>query len=188
MNKLLVSIFLIIIVGCSNTDIGDLSKNENLQLTEFQNLEAVHKVGIGPPEEPGPKLLLCLVITDRETGRPVPNQNIHLYHTNREGDYEPVVPGDESTARLSGGGITDSLGRVYIETVLPGGYENTGGGGHIHTRVEGATPDTYDMEFLQYSSFMTRRFVNGSDQHFLVDLKQTDDGTLVGFVTMECKY
>jgi hypothetical protein len=34
---------------------------------------------------------------------------------------------------------------------------------------------------------MGRSFINGSDQHFLADLKQTKDSTLVTFLTMEVK-
>ena len=118
---------------------------------------------------------------------PLANQKIHLYHTSDEGEYEPSNPNDESTARLSGAAVTNSKGQLFVKTILPGDYGSSADNRHIHTTVENAHPEAYDINFKQYSGLMSTNFIEGSDQNFLADLKHTKDSILVAFVTMEVK-
>ncbi len=80
---------------------------------------------------------------------------------------------------------TDEAGRFFLSTILPGKYNNKGEGGHIHLLVEGAQPEAYTFNFLQYSSAMDRRYINGNDQYFLLELKRDEAGRLVGFLDIE---
>ena len=140
------------------------------------------------PGEPGRRLLLCVQVVDKATQTAVCRTSVHLYHATDNGEYEPLTVGDESTARLSGSAQTDDRGRIFVETILPGDYGSSADNRHIHTTVRGSQPEAYDIHFKQYSTFMLRRFVNRSDQHFLVDLRRTATGELVGTVTIAAKF
>ena len=75
----------------------------------------------------------------------------------------------------------------YVQTILPGDYGSSADNRHIHTTISDAHPEAYDIHFKQYTGSMGSNFISGSDQHFLADLKQTPDGILVAFVTIEAK-
>ncbi len=189
MNRLISIVFLLFLLSCStDRTIVEVSEVENSKLINFQKLNSKSILNITDKNEPGEKLLLCLTFKDKKTGSELIGQKVYLYHTNATGDYQPLVPGDETTARLNGSITSDSSGRAYIETILPGGYGGSeGSGGHIHTTVEGARPEFYNIYFKQYTGFMGRRSVNGSDQFFLADLKMTKENELVSFLTIEVK-
>ena len=164
-----------------------LSNIELEMVEEFKGFEADNRVQIGNENEPGQKLWLCLTLVSKEGKKPLENQKIHLYHTSDEGEYEPAKPNDETTARLSGAAVTNSKGQLFVQTILPGDYGSSADNRHIHTTIENAHPEAYDINFKQYSGLMSTNFIEGSDQNFLADLKQTKDSILVAFVTMEVK-
>ena len=90
-------------------------------------------------------------------------------------------------ARISGTAQTDSMGRVFLETILPGDYGSSADNRHIHTTVFGAKPEGYDIHFKQYTSWMGKNFADSSDQHFIADLKRDNNGFLIAFLTIEPK-
>ncbi len=188
MSRLVLVVFLLSLVGCStDRTIPEISEAEGKILTDFQEIESNSKLKIADKDEPGERLLLCLTFIDKETRENLQSQLVEFYHTSNEGNYEPTDPNDESTARLSGEATTNCKGQIYIETILPGDYGSSADNRHIHTTVFGASPEVYDINFKQYSSYMGRNFIEGNDQFFLVDLKKTKEGTLVGFLTFEVK-
>ncbi|GAB5399499.1 MAG: hypothetical protein Aureis2KO_10840 [Aureisphaera sp.] len=167
--------------------VSPLSEIEVEKLAVFQNLESKNKIQICDENEIGQKLWLCLTVVSKESEEPIINEEIKLYHTSTAGEYELTNPADPSSARLGGTVITDEEGRVFVQTILPGDYGSSADNRHIHTTVNNARPDAYDINFEQYTSTMGRNFINGSDQHFLANLKQTKDNVLVTFLTMEVK-
>lgn len=164
-----------------------LSESEIQTLGIFESLDSNNQVRISELGEPGQKLWLCLTFISKETKNPLINEQIKLYHTSENGEYEPSDPSDESTARLNGTVTTNAKGQVFIQTILPGDYGSSADNRHIHTTVESAKPVAYDIHFKQYTNTMNKNFINESDQHFLADLKQTKDNTLVAFLTIEVK-
>ena len=164
-----------------------LSEEEIISLENFLNFQPENTLKISEADEPGQQLWLCLSFISKESQEPLVNQNIHFYHTSSEGEYQPSDPNDETTARLNGTVMTNSLGQVFVQTILPGDYGSSADNRHIHTNVEGARPEAYDIHFKQYSGFMGKNFISGSDQHFLADLKQTEEDVLVTFLTIEAK-
>ena len=189
MNKIKYIFLIILFCGCSvDRSISPLNEKEQALLKEFQSFAPLNQVKIAEDKEPGEKLALCLTIVDKKTKQVVKNQRVHFYHTSTTGDYEPSDPNDETTARLNGTAVTDSNGRIYVETILPGDYGSSEDNRHIHTTVFGAKPEPYDIQFKQYSSYIGRISMSQNEQHFLADLKKTDDGSLVAFLTMEPKY
>ena len=144
-------------------------------------------VQISGPEEPGQKIWLCLTLIANDSKEPLPNQKVKLYHTSGAGEYDPMDPSDESTARLNGSGTTNREGQLFVQTILPGDYGNSKDNRHIHTTVQNASPEAYDIHFRQYSGIMGRKFIARSDQHFLADLKMLEDSTLVTFLILEVK-
>jgi len=183
----LVTISLLFFQCSIDRTVPTLNTAEQETLATFQNLPAENQVSITSDKEPGEKLWLCLTLISKESGEPLRNQSIHLYHTNAEGEYQPSAINDESTARLNGSAIADDMGRVFVQTILPGDYGSSADNRHIHTTIANAHPEAYDIHFKQYTGFMGNNFIEGSDQHFLADLKQTEDGSQVAFVTIEVK-
>lgn len=189
MNKLKYIVLVLLLCGCSiDRTIAPLNENEQAFLENFQSFESQHSLKITDDKEPGEKLKLCLTIVNKKTKQIVKNQRIHFYHTSTTGDYEPSDPNDETTARLNGAAVTDSKGRIYIETILPGDYGSSEDNRHIHTTVFGAKPEPYDIQFKQYSSQIAKISIDRNDQQFLADLKKLGDGSLVTFLTIEPKY
>ena len=187
MNNTVLLVCLAMLSACGvDRSIELLTSKEIVTLKEFQNLSPENRLFITEENEPGDPLLLCLTFVERGDNRPLSQQEIRFYHTSAEGEYEPVNPNDESTARLSGNALTDSQGRIFVKTILPGDYAGEDSR-HIHTTVYDAQPEGYDIHFKQYTGFMGKDFIEGSDQHFLADLKALNDGTLVTFLTIEVK-
>lgn len=183
----LVTISLLLLQCSIDRTVPSLSTAEKRTLKNFQNLPDTNQVKITSDDEPGEKLWLCLTIVSKENRTPLNNQSIHLYHTDTSGEYMPTNVNDESTARLNGSAKTDNEGRLFVQTILPGDYGSSADNRHIHTTIANAHPEAYDIHFKQFTGFMGDNFIDGSDQHFLADLRQTDDGTRVAFVTIEVK-
>ena len=165
----------------------DLSSSEVKLVNDYLALDAKHKVSIASENEPGNRLILCLTFLNKDNNKPVSSNRIMFYHTSSSGEYSPKDTNDESTARLNGEAITNEDGRIFVETILPGDYGSSSDNRHIHTIVFGAKPEGYDIHFKQFTGFMGESFVEGSDQHFLADLKYTEDSTMVSFLKIYVK-
>lgn len=188
MQKIGLALIIFSLLACApDRTITVLSDTENTRLQEFEQLSEVSHLQISKPEEPGEPLTLCGTLVRLEDGEPLAGERIHLYHATLAGEYEPTDPADESTARLNGWVTTDAEGRFQVKTILPGDYGSSEDNRHIHTSVAGADPVAYDIHFKQYSTMMGTRFINGSDQHFLADLKRSENGELVTFLTLAVK-
>ena len=184
-NNFFILLFFLVSFSCSmDRTIAAASEKENNILGNFQKLPNKNILRITAKNEPGEELLLCLTFIDKESKIRLSNQLVHFYHTSANGNYELTDPNDESTARLNGQSMTTDMGQIYIETILPGSYGSSDNNRHIHTTVFGAKPEAYDIHFKQYTDYMGNRFIKGSDQHFITDLKKTKEAKLVGFVTI----
>lgn len=184
-------ISLVLIAVCTQCAIDrtvmPLNKVELETLALFKKLEPKHQVTVSTKNEPGQRLWLCLTFISKESKEPLNNQKVSLYHTSTAGEYEPSDPNNEATARLSGSVYTDKKGQAFVQTILPGDYGSSADNRHIHTTVVGARPEAYDIHFEQFTGQMGTNFISGSDQHFLANLKQANDSTLVTFLTIEVK-
>ncbi|WP_370090041.1 hypothetical protein [Ekhidna sp.] len=168
-------------------EINSISSVDEGVLKTYQELPEQNRLQISNRDEPGEPLILCLTFVDKSSGNPLPDQRVHFYHTDTSGEYNPSVANDESTARLSGSAITNSKGQILVQTILPGDYGSSADNRHIHTTVFGARPEAYDIHFKQYTGVMGRNFIDGSDQHFLADLKRNSNGSLITFLSIEVK-
>jgi protocatechuate 3,4-dioxygenase beta subunit len=90
-----------------------------------------HKVVLAPEDEPGQRLTLRGTVIDSQTGNPIPNAQIYLYHADADGEYHPSDPEDESTAKLSGTVSTGLDGQFSVDTIVPREYDQPGNR-HIH--------------------------------------------------------
>ena len=182
------ALLLILFTACGiDRTMNTVTSEETELLQGFHELPVASRVKIAADEEPGERLILCLTIKRKEDKLAAQNQEVLLYHTSESGEYQPSDTSDESTARLNGTATTDELGRILVETILPGDYGSSSDNRHIHTSITSASPIGYDIHFKQYTGFMSNRFISGSDQHFLADLKKLPNGTLVAFLTIEAK-
>lgn len=184
--SIILSVFLLFQCKIDQTIVQVSDKEKDL-LNDFQQMKEEHRLPITGENEPGEKLLLCLTFVNKEGKKNLSGQKVSFYHTSGSGEYEPEDPNDESTARLNGSAVTDPAGRIYVETILPGDYGRSENNRHIHMSAIGAKPEAYDIHFLQYTGRMGRNFVKRSDQHFLADLKLTEESILVAFLTIEVK-
>lgn len=164
-----------------------LTIKEQENLLAFRKMDNAHKVFITKEDEPGEKLILCLLFIDKASKETIDQRQVHFYHTSTEGNYEPAIPNDDSTARLSGSAITSDSGKIYVETILPGDYGSSENNRHIHMGVKDANPEAYDIFFEQYSGGMGKLMNSWNDQIFYADLKKTKDDKLVCFVSIEVK-
>ncbi len=188
MNRWIFVLFSPFLFSCSiDRTIVEISEVENSTLINFQKLPSKNILKITDGNEPGEKLVLCLTFIDTESKKNLSNQLVKFYHTSANGNYEQTDPNDESTARLSGQVWTNDIGQIYLETILPGDYGSSDDNRHIHTTVFGARPEAYDINFKQYTGYMGKNFIKGSDQHFLANLKKTKEGVLVSFLTIKVK-
>ena len=177
-----------ILLSCNNPPaITPSSHTQEQKMSAFNQIPNESILTLASNSEPGTALWLALEFRDKQSGETINHNDIHVYHTASSGDYEPSVPNDESTARLNGWCKTSSDGKILIKTILPGDYGSSTNSRHIHTSVRGAHPEAYDIHFLQYTGPLGKAFIDGSDQHFLVDLHRTDDSILIGFATIEVK-
>lgn len=188
MNKFVLLVAFLTLYSCGiDRNVVTIVDSELKTLEHFQQLQDQHTLTIPDDNEPGEPLLLCLTFINKSDKVPLKNQRIQLYHTSTDGNYNPVDPNDESTAKLSGQVLTNAKGQAYVSTILPGDYGSSADNRHIHTTVFGARPEAYDIHFKQYTGAMGRNFINGSDQHFLAGLKKTSTNQLVTFLTIEVK-
>lgn len=164
------------------------SPEEEEALRLFQELPPEHQAVLVDEEEEGQELLLCLNFIDQLDKAPLAAREVYFYHATNQGLYEPSDPNDESTARLHQQAITDELGRIFVKTILPGDYGSRSDNRHIHTTVSGAQPEAYDLHFRQFANLGLQRFIHRSAQHFLVDLINTSDSSLLGFMTVQAKF
>jgi protocatechuate 3,4-dioxygenase beta subunit len=163
------------------------TSDEMLLLKTFQNIPNSSKLTMTTENEPGTQLMLCLIFVNKKTKEPLQNQKVLLYQTSEDGSYHPEVANDEKTARIRAVGYTDTKGRLFVKTILPGSYATSGDNRHIHTQVFDARPQAYDMHFKQYTSARMARFIEERDQFFLVDLKRVNKENLLGFMTIAVK-
>lgn len=183
----LLSLFFFISCAAQNKKFEKVTIKEENIFKEFQDVPNSAKLQMTKKEELGESLVLCLTFVNKKTKAALQNQRVLLYQTSNDGNYNPEVEGDEKTARIRGVGFTDTNGRLLIRSILPGSYATSGDNRHIHTQVFGARPEAYDMHFKQYTSARMKRFIQSRDQFFLVDLKHTKEGKLIGFLTIEVK-
>ena len=179
---------LLFLLACGiDRDIPNLSTEDEKNLKEYFQLAGNHQVIIQESNGVSEPLIVCLTFIDAESKQSINNQQVHFYHADINGEYQPKIPGDETTARLNGQAITNSEGRILLQTTLPGDYGSSADNRHIHTTVFGASPEAYDIHFNQYTGFMGSRFIEGSDQHFSAYLQRDSSGKLVTFLTIEVK-
>ncbi len=189
MKKTWILSFVILLCSCKvDSQIDGISASEEQTLRQFAELPETHQTTIATKDEPGQRLMVCLTLIDKARQQPLQNQQIILYHTGANGEYEASDSSKPETARLNGKVVTDQYGRAYFNTILAGDYVDSENTRHIHTIVEGARPEAYDIHFKQYTGYMGKQFIEDSDQHFLADLKKNDHDELVIFVTIACKF
>jgi protocatechuate 3,4-dioxygenase beta subunit len=114
---------------------GVAPENDTLSSLETDN----STISLAPADEPGQQLMLFGTVIDSQTGEPIPNTQVYLYHADATGEYNPSDPEDESTARLSGEAITNDAGEFTVDTIVPREYDQPGNR-HIHlhyVRAEG---------------------------------------------------
>jgi hypothetical protein len=162
----------VLILSCSN------NPQDNIAST---NPEGNNVLVLAPKDEPGERLIVNFLITDKQTVEPLPNTEVYLYQANTNGEYHPSDPEDESTAKLSGVITSDDSGRFTLSTILPGEYEEPGNR-HIH--IHYARADGYEqiggvILFEDNVNDEVRRWANETGFGFIIDIEELN-GTLIG--------
>ena len=166
---------------------ASLTELELVQFEEYLGLDSLNMVHITDEHEPGTQLIICGTLVKKENGKPIPNQSIYLYQTDNTGEYNRQTEEDATSARLNGTVMTNKQGRFMVKTILPGDYVTHPDTRHIHSIIEGTKSGGHDFYFEQFVQDYLRRTVENDDQHYLIDLKKNQNGTVVGFITLETK-
>ncbi|MBN4073178.1 hypothetical protein JYT74_03945, partial [Crocinitomix catalasitica] len=164
-----------------------LTDSELHLLEEYLNIDSLNIVQITNDQEPGVQLIICGILVGKENGNPIPEREIYLYQTDNTGEYHRQIEDDVTSARLNGTVLTNKEGRFTVKTILPGDYVTHPDTRHIHTVIKGSKPEEHDFYFKQYAKDYLVSLVEEGEEHFLIDLKKTDNGILIGFVTLEVK-
>jgi len=82
---------------------------------------------------PGTPLRLDLGVADASSCEPIKDAVVEVWHADAAGDYSGFGNGASSMTFLRGGQVSDTDGKVAIETIYPGWYQ--GRTVHIHVKV-----------------------------------------------------
>ena len=167
----------VLILGCTN------KPQDNIAYTDTGDKNTLM---LAPEDEPGERLIVNFLITDKQTGEPLPNTEVYLYQANTNGEYHPSVPQDESTARLSGVITSDDSGKFTLSTILPGEYEEPGNR-HIHihyARAEGYEQTGGVILFDNNVNDEVRRWANETGFGFIIDIEELNE-TFVGDLNLK---
>jgi len=170
-NKIFLLAF-ILFAGCNNNPQDNISS---------ANTDDGNVLLLAPADEPGDRLIVNFLITDKKTGEPLPNTEVYLYQADTNGEYHPSDPADESTAKLSGVITSDDSGRFIVKTILPGEYEEPGNR-HIHihyARAEGYEQAGGVILFEDNVNYEVRKWANETGFGFIIDVEEIN-GTLTG--------
>jgi protocatechuate 3,4-dioxygenase beta subunit len=176
MNKILL-LAIILFAGCNNNPQDNISS---------ANTDDGNILLLATANEPGKKLTVNFLITDKKTGEPLPNTEVYLYQADTNGEYHPSDPADESTAKLSGVIMSDDSGRFIVKTILPGEYEESGNR-HIHihyARAEGYEQTGGVILFEDNVNDEVRQWANETGFGFIIDVEEIN-GTLVGHMNLK---
>ena len=176
MNKLVLLTF-ILFAGCNNNPQDNISSAN----TDDSNI-----LLFAPEDEPGDRLIVNFLITDKNSGEPLPNTEVYLYQADTNGEYHPSDPADESTAKLSGVITSDDSGRFIVKTILPGEYEEPGNR-HIHihyARAEGYEQAGGVILFEDNVNYEVRKWANETGFGFIIDVEEVN-GTLTGNLNLK---
>lgn len=173
------SIELFIIMLTSLTLFANCNGNPRENISSAGNNENI--IRLAPADEPGDRLIINFIVTDKQTGTPIPAADVYLYQANANGEYHPADPGDESTAKLSGIITTDKNGKFVINTILPGEYEEPGNR-HIH--IHYARAKNYEQTggvilFEENVNNEVRQWAAETGFGTIIDIKKVN-GTLTG--------
>lgn len=179
-NYLQISIYLITVLfiaaGCSSTPEVDFS------LPSKTNTSTI---SLAPADEPGQRLVLTGTVLDSQTGEPIPNAQVYLYHADANGKYRPSDPADESTARLSGEVIADQAGEFRVDTIVPREYDQPGNR-HIHlhdVQAEGYQNSGGVILFENDVNGEIRQWANDTGFGTIIELEEID-GVQYGHVAI----
>jgi protocatechuate 3,4-dioxygenase beta subunit len=129
--------------------------------------------------------MLYGTVADSESNQPVPRARVYLYHADANGEYLPVDPDDESTAKLSGEVVADEAGHFVVRTIVPREYDQSGNQ-HIHlhyVRAEGYQEMGGVILFEHNVNDTVRQWANDTGFGIVIELTERD-GVMEGHVTL----
>lgn len=149
-------------------------------------------VTIADQNEPGKRMVIRGVVTQRDGKTPFPNIVLYAYHTNAKGIYPKR--GSEKGIRkwhgyLHGWLKTDSLGRYEIRSIRPEPYPSWDTPAHLHIVVKEPNGTMYYINDIVFADdpFVNERFVaslRDTKDKGIVTLKRNPDGVLEGMRTI----
>ena len=109
------------------------------------------KVTMVTAQEPGERMRVRMRLVEAD-GSACVGALVYAYHTDARGDYGPndanipLVGSDNNYSRLFCYAVTDSDGRLEIQTIRPGGYPDDDTPAHIHLRITTRSGRSYGSD------------------------------------------
>jgi len=178
-SKIFIVLFSLVFIQCSqDKTIDKITSSEQKVLEQYQQLDTKNKTSIPDAPQNGEKLLLCLNLVDKKTNKAISNKVVKFYYTS-EGFINLEHQNYNPNKIIDGLAITDSEGRICVQTFL---HEKNSS---IGLTVLNKTPNEFNINFKQYLTNRSEKWVKESNEHFLANLKRLKDGALVSFLTIE---
>lgn len=106
----------------------------------IKNHASISNVTMVAKQEPGVRLRARIRFVEAD-GSPSVDALVYLYHTDAQGNYGPndadvpLAGSDNEYSRLFCYAKTDIEGKIVIDTIRPGGYDDLETPAHIHLRI-----------------------------------------------------
>jgi len=176
--KIFIVFISLVFIQCSQDKIIDeISNSEQKILEQYRQLDNKNKTLIPDAPQNGEKLSLCLSLVDKKTNEAISNKAVKFYYTS-EGFINLERQNYNPNKIIDGLAITDSVGRIFVQTFLHKKNSSIG------ITILSKTRNEFNINFKQYLTNNGEKWVKESNDHLLTNLKRTKDGFLVSFLTI----
>lgn len=164
----------LLLTGCASAESADADATADADS---------YTIALASNDEPGQPLTLFGTVVDSTNGAPLAGAQVYLYHADAEGEYDPAVASDESTARLSGEVTTGPDGQFVVHTIVPREYDQPGNRHiHLHTvQAEGYEQTGGVILFENDVNDEIRRWANETGFGTIIELTERD-GIMEGHI------
>lgn len=124
----------------------------------------------------GDQLVIYGQVIDQATDEPIDDAELFFYQADEHGEYNSVLLGMPSFAKIRGSLHTGKNGCFKLETIVPGNYPDQQDGKHIHVIADAKGYEKWKFEFL-FKGWINESTLAGIEINgdaIILDLKDKD--------------